>query len=78
MLSRESGERWLTGLLAWTQMFSTTIGLLPAEEDPRTQEIERQWAGLRGAPGDERREALQRVPGVLRPFFRKSRPTPGR
>lgn len=49
--------------------FSATPGALPAVEDPRTQEIERQWATLRAASSQERREALQRVPGALRPFF---------
>jgi hypothetical protein len=52
--------------------FSATPGQLPAEEDLRTQEIERQWGGLRGELGDERREALQKVPGALRPFFARA------
>jgi hypothetical protein len=49
--------------------FSATPGQLPAEEDPRTQEIERHWGAMRAASGEEQREALERVPGVLRPFF---------
>lgn len=52
--------------------FAATPGQLPAEEDPRTQEIDRQWGGLRGLSSEERREALQRVPGALRPFFARA------
>ena len=52
--------------------FLATPGQLPAEEDARTQEIERQWSGLRGDSSEERREALQRVPGALRPFFARA------
>jgi hypothetical protein len=48
---------------------STTEGRLPAEEDPRTQEIEKQWSALRALAGQEREVVLQRVPGALRPFL---------
>jgi len=33
---------------------------------------------MRAASGEEQREALERVPGVLRSVFRQNRPTPGR
>src|SRR5208283_5949885 len=48
---------------------SSSESRLPAEEDPRTQEIERQWIALRSLSGHEREEVLQRIPGALRPFF---------
>jgi hypothetical protein len=48
---------------------STIEGRLPAEEDPRTQEIEKQWLVLRTGPAKKREDALQSVPGALRPFF---------
>ena len=52
--------------------FSATPGQLPTGEDPRIQEIERQWGALRGVSGEERAKALQRVPGALRPFFARA------
>jgi hypothetical protein len=51
---------------------SSTKSQLPVEEDLRTQEIERQWAALRGLSGHQREEALQRIPGSLRPFFSRA------
>lgn len=49
--------------------FTATPGQLPAEEDPRTREIEKHWTGLRVASGEARKQALQTLPGALRPFF---------
>jgi hypothetical protein len=51
---------------------STTEPLLPAEEDARTQLIEKLWSELRAASGRKREAALQQVPGVLRPFFARA------
>ncbi len=48
---------------------SSSEGRLPAEEDPRTQEIERQWIALRSLSGREQEEVLQGIRGALRPFF---------
>jgi len=48
---------------------STPESRLPAEEDPRTQEIQRRWSALRALSGQEREEVLQRIPGALRPFL---------
>ena len=55
--------------------FSATLGRLPAEEDPRTAEVEKQWSGLRGAPAHNDGRICKGFPGALRPFF-KSRPSP--
>jgi hypothetical protein len=53
--------------------FAPTPGRLLAEEDPRTREIERHWGRLRAATAaSERHEALQAVPGALRPFFARA------
>jgi hypothetical protein len=52
--------------------FTVTPGQLPAEEDPRTQEIEKRWADLRTASGAARQQALQNLPGALRPFFART------
>lgn len=52
--------------------FSVTTGELFFEDDSRTREIERQWAMLRCESGNKRQEALQNVPGPLRPFFTKA------
>jgi len=49
--------------------FTTALGRMPADDDPRTQEIGTHWEELRGASGDERKGVLERVPGALRPFF---------
>jgi hypothetical protein len=52
--------------------FSTLPGRLPAEEDLRTQEIERHWRVLRAASREGRKEVLQEAPGALRPFFARA------
>lgn len=52
--------------------FAATPGQLPAEEDPRTQEIGKYWAGLHTATGEARQQALHDLPGALRPFFART------
>jgi hypothetical protein len=53
--------------------FAPTPGRHLAEEDPRTQVIDRHWSRLRAAPAaPERQEALQSVPGAIRPFFARA------
>src|SRR5436190_2149615 len=39
------------------------------EDDPRTGEIERLWKAVRTLSGTERAQALEQMPGALRPFF---------
>ncbi len=56
----------------WDQQFSAAPGALPAEEDRRTQEVDRQWRSLRGIAGEQRQQALQTVPGAIRPFFARA------
>lgn len=52
--------------------FAATLGELPAEEDPRTLEVERHWTKLRAASREQRGPVLQSIPGPLRPFFTRA------
>lgn len=54
------------------QRFVATPGNLPSEEDPRTLEIDKYWSSLRVATGKSQQQALQNLPGLLRPFFKQS------
>jgi hypothetical protein len=69
--SREWG-RLAENIAPLNPRFSSALCRVPAEEDPRTQEIERHWSELRAASVEERQEVLQAVTGALRPFFARA------